>query len=113
MSAPPKFTFARACAEYDDEFREHLLGEITDAIGLASVVSADDGRRVMALRTGEQLDALLDADAGTLTMMPAMSDERELRRATLAIAKRLRRNVARARAAGIGDRLGTSRGGNA
>jgi len=107
----PRPTFERARAGYDEQFREHLAAEIISAIAEASRVS---DANVVAIRTTETCDALADVMAAMLSLNPAMSVPSKLRETCERLTKKLRRDVAKARARGIGDRLGASEfGGNA
>jgi hypothetical protein len=101
----PRPTFARAVAGYDQQFREHLAAEVITTITEASRVS---DQNTIAIRTTETADALADVMAAMLSLNPAMSTPSVLRKTCEALAKKLRVDVARARAAGIGDRLGAS-----
>jgi hypothetical protein len=65
-------------------------------------------QRVMAIRTSESLDALADVLGAVLSLVPAMSTPSELRKTCEALAKKLHKDVARARAEGVADRLGAS-----
>jgi hypothetical protein len=105
-SSPPligRTSYARAAAGYDEQFRRELAGEIITAIAKASVVA---DAPVMAIRTTETLDALADALVTVLAIVPRMDVPSELRKAAEALARRLRRDVARARAEGAADILG-------
>src|SRR5215831_1809102 len=53
----PRTSYERATREYDREFQQRLTGEILTAIAQASIVN-DPNLRIMALRTGETLEAL-------------------------------------------------------
>jgi hypothetical protein len=111
VSPSPQPTLARATEGYDEQFREHLAAAIITAIPEASRVS---DQNTIAIRTTETCDALADVMGAMLTLNPAMSVPSKLRETCEALAKKLRVDVARARAAGIGDRLGASEfGGNA
>jgi hypothetical protein len=104
-------TLARATAGYDQQFREALAAAIITAITEASRVS---DQNTIAIRTTETCDALADCMAAMLSLNPSMSTPSVLRKTCEALCKKLRTDVGRARAAGIGDRLGASEfGGNA
>jgi hypothetical protein len=104
-------TYERATAGFDPEFSDALVAEITDVIAKASIVT---DQPIMALRTGETAEALIIALISTLALTPSMDSPTALRKFVDALAKRIRRSVARARAEGIGDRLhGSRREGNA
>ena len=103
--------FRRACAGYDPAFRHHLRDVIFAAIAEESIIP---DAKVMAIRTGETMDALADNLIATMAMVPKFDTPSELRQACEALAKRVRREVAQARAEGIGDILGASgKGGRA
>ena len=103
--------FQRAMAGYDDKFRQHLTEAIVRTIANELIVVDP---RVMAIRTTETLDALVDALVAVMAMVPRFDTPSELRCAAEALAKRLRREVARARAEGVADRLmGARDGGHA
>jgi hypothetical protein len=104
-------TYARATACFDPEFRDALVAEITDVIAKASIVT---DQPIMALRTSETVEALIISLIATLALTPTMDSPTALRHFADELAKRVRRNVATARAEGIGDRLhGSRREGNA
>lgn len=63
---------------------------------------------MVAIRTSETCDALADVMGAMLTLNPAMSVPSELRKTCEALCKKLRRDVANARARGVGDQLGAS-----
>jgi hypothetical protein len=93
-------TYARATAGYDQEFRQHLAAAIIATIARESMVA---DANVIAIRTTETLDALADILITTLAMVPAMDTPSRLREAAESFGKRVRREVARARAEGITD----------
>ena len=103
-------SYARATAGFDPEFRRTLAAEILAAVAKASIVS---DANVMAIRTTETLDALADVLITVLAMVPRMDVPSELRKTAEALAKRVQRDVARARAEGVADILGAQREGNA
>jgi hypothetical protein len=82
------------------EFRQHLAAEFIATIVRESRVA---DANVIALRTAETLDALADILITTLAMVPAMDTPSRLREAAEALCKRVRREVARARAEGVAD----------
>jgi hypothetical protein len=96
----------RALEGYDENFRRELAGKILEAIAEASRLEGSPP--IMAIRTTETLDALADCLVMTLTAVPAMSVPSKLRAAAEALAKRVRREVARGRAGGVADILGAN-----
>jgi hypothetical protein len=107
---PGKTSFGRALAGYDPEFRRALADKIITVIASASVI---EDAPVIAIRTNETLDALADALITTLALVPDMDVPSKLRQAAENLTKRIRREVARARAEGVGDILGAQREGHA
>jgi hypothetical protein len=104
-------TFERACVGYDDEFQQALVTEITEAIWRVSMVT---DANVMALRTGETAAALVSCLGTVLALCPDHDVPSRLRQRVDLIAKKLQRDVAKARAEGIADHiLGATRGGHA
>jgi hypothetical protein len=97
--------FQRACAGYDQAFREHLTAQLISTIARESHIA---DANVMALRVGETCDALLDLVCTMLALSPAMSTPSKLRNAAEQFAKRIRKDVSAARAAGVADTLGGS-----
>jgi len=79
-------SWARAVAGYDDDFRRHL-----DAIAKTSLVT---DANVMAIRTGETLEALISCLIATAALTPQFADN---------TAKRIRLEVDKARAEGLGE----------
>jgi hypothetical protein len=110
MKPERRTTFEQACAGYDAAFERALVDEIANAIGLASMVT---DANVLALRTGETISALATCMAATLALCEGMDVPSHLREAVDRIAKRIRRDAARARAAGVGDILGGAKAGRA
>ena len=98
--------YARAVAGFDEKFRDDLVAEFADVIARASVTT---DQPIMALRTGETADAPIISLIATLALTPTMDSRTALRHFADELAKRVRRNVAKARAEGIGDRLHGSR----
>jgi hypothetical protein len=92
-------TYAHAVREYDPEFQRHLVAEIVNAIAEASIVT-DPNLRVMALRVGETLEALTTVLVSFAAMSPHFDVPSHLREFAEALAKRIRRDVAKARAEG-------------
>jgi hypothetical protein len=95
-------TYDRAVAGFDEEFKDALVAEITSVIARASIVT---DQRTMAIRTGETAEALIITLISMLALTPSMDSPTALRKFADELAKRVRRSVARARAAGIGDRI--------
>jgi hypothetical protein len=88
-------SFARAAAGYDDEFRRRLADAITTAIAETSLVT---DANVMAIRTGETRDALIDCLITVMSMSPHYDVPSHLREFAEYLAKKIRRDVARYRA---------------
>jgi hypothetical protein len=101
----PRTTLERACAGYDQAFREALAASIIEAIASASIVT---DQNTMAIRTAETAEALADVMAVVLTLDPAMSTPSKLRENCEALARKLRRDVGKGRAKGLADFLGAS-----
>jgi hypothetical protein len=110
----PRTSYARATREYDPQFERALVTEIVNAIARASLVT-DPELRVMAIRTGETVEALLSCLISFAAMSPHFDVPSHLREFAEITAKRIRRGVARARAEGIGEKFifGMRKGGNA
>jgi len=107
-------TYARATREYDTEFQQALVGEIITAIAKASMVT-DPDLRVMALRVGETLEALTSLLISFAAMSPHFDTPSHLREFAEDLAKRVRREVGKARAEGFGEDFifGARKGGTA
>jgi|SRR6516225_2969583 hypothetical protein len=103
-------TYERATREYDEDFKRSLAGEIIVAICKASMVT---DANVMAIRVGETLDALTTVMTSFAAMSPQFDTPSHLREFAETLAKRVRRDVAKARAEGTFDWLGAGRGGTA
>jgi hypothetical protein len=110
MSDGRRTDFRRATAGYDEDFERALVDEIANAIGLASLVT---DANVLALRTGETIAALATCMAATLALCPDADVPSQLRHRVDQLAKRIRRDAARARAEGVGDLFGAAPGGHA
>jgi hypothetical protein len=112
MTVSPRTTYARATASYDDDFRRRLIEEIITAIAKASLVT---DANVMAIRTGEMIEALTSCLIATAALTPHFDTPRHLREFAAELAKRIRREVAKARAEGFCSDFvfGACRGGNA
>jgi hypothetical protein len=111
MTVSPRTTCARATASYDDDFRRRLIEEIITAIAKASLVTDVN---VMAIRTGGMIEALTSCLIATASLTPH-SGTSHLREFAEELAKRVRREVAKARAEGFCNDFvfGARRGGNA
>jgi hypothetical protein len=108
-------TYARAVREYDPEFQRHLVAEIINAIAKASIVT-DPDLRIMALRVGKTIEALSSLLISFAAMSPYFDTPSHLREFAEVLAKRIRRDVAKARADGGLGRdfiFGAQRGGTA
>jgi hypothetical protein len=110
----PRTTYARATREYDKDFERALCSEIVNAIARASLVT-DPELRVLALRVGETTEALLSCLISFAALSPHFDVPSHLRQFAETAAKRIRRDVARARAEGIGQDFifGARKGGRA
>ena len=108
----PRTTWSRATAGYDEDFQRELIGEIITAIAKASIVT---DANVMALRTGETLEALISCMISFAAMSPHFDTPSHLREFAEHLARRFRREVARARAEGSCEDFifGARKGGNA
>ena len=111
MTVSPRTTYARATALYDDDFRRRLIEEIITAIAKASLVTDVN---VMA-RTGEMIEALTSCLIATASLTPHFGRPSHLREFAGELAKRVRREVAKAQAEGFCNDFvfGARRGGNA
>jgi hypothetical protein len=101
-------TLDRACAGFDPAFERALADEIVLAIARASLVT---DQNVMAIRTGETIAALATVIAMVLSLVPDADVPSKLRAMVDQLARRIRRDAARARAEGLADFLGAARGG--
>jgi hypothetical protein len=95
----PRTTYARAVREYDEEFKRHLVSEIVTEIAEASIVT-DPDVRIRELRVGETLEALTTCLIATASLSPHFEVPSYLRAFAEDPAKRVRRDVAKARAEG-------------
>jgi hypothetical protein len=111
----PRTSYARAVRDYDETFKQNLISAIVRAIAEASICTDDTSPRIMALRVGESLEALISCLISFAAMSPHFDTPSHLREFAETLAKRFRRDVARARAEGIGEKLffGVRKGGNA
>jgi hypothetical protein len=114
MTAGFRTTYERATREYDEEFKRALIGEIVNAIAKASMVT-DPELRVLAIRVGETLEALISVMISFAAMSPHFDTPSHLREFAENTAKRIRREVGRARAEGFGQEFifGARKGGKA
>jgi hypothetical protein len=87
----PRTSYERAVRGFDSEFKDALVAEITAAIGLASIVK---DAPVMAIRTGETIEALIECLIATASLSPHFDTPSHLREFTDELAKRFRRSVA-------------------
>jgi hypothetical protein len=95
MSDTAQTNYARAVAGFDEQFRDALMAEIIGTVAECSVIT---DAPLLAIRTGETADALLRCLITVLALSPQMDNPRELREYAALIAKRIRREVAKARA---------------
>jgi hypothetical protein len=105
--------FRRAIDGYDDAFRQRLTEALLETLVTTSTFTSTDGRKICALRTGESIDATADLLITLMTLVPQHDRPSTLRKNCEAIAKRVRKAVAQARAEGVADILGGARGGHA
>jgi hypothetical protein len=103
-------TYERAAAGYDPKFRDTLAREITDVIAHANLVT---DANVTAIRIAETCDALALVLVSMMALSPQFDVPSRLREAADELSKKARRDVAKARAEGIGDILGAQRAGHA
>jgi hypothetical protein len=98
-SEPPgaRTTWARAQAGVDPDFKRHLNAKNIESIAKASMVT---DANVMALRTGETLEALTGCLISFAAMSPHFDTPSHLREFAEELAKRITRDVAKARAEG-------------
>jgi hypothetical protein len=108
----PRTTYERATREYDETFKRDPVSAITTTIFEASMVT-DPELRVLAVRVGETCEALLSCLISFAAMSPQFDTPSHLREFAESTAKRIRRDVAQARAKGVFDQFGAARGGNA
>jgi hypothetical protein len=108
----PRTTYERATREYDETFKRALITEIVTAIFHASKVT---DANIVALRTGETLEALTSCLVATAALSPHFDTPSHLREFAENTAKRIRREVAKARAEGYGEDFifGARKGGRA
>jgi hypothetical protein len=106
----PRTTYERAAREYDEDFKRELIGEIITAIAKASIVT---DANIMALRVGETIEALTSCMISFAAMSPHFDTPSHLREFAETLAKRIRREVAKARAEGVFGHFGGREGGTA
>jgi hypothetical protein len=107
-------TYERAVREYDEDFKRALITAIVHAVCEASLCT-DPDLRVMAIRTGETCEALLSVLISFAAMSHYFDTPSHLREFAEGAAKRIRREVAKARAEGFCEDFifGARKGGNA
>jgi hypothetical protein len=96
MNEIPRTNYERAYAGYDDDFRKRLVDAIIRAVAEASILS---DTAVMCLRTAETRDALVTCLITIMAMAPHYDVPSHLREDAERLAKKIRRDVARLRAA--------------
>jgi hypothetical protein len=110
-SANQRTTFERAFEGYDPDFEQALVTGIMEVVAATSIVT---DANVVAVRTGETAAALVTCLGLILALCPDHDIPSRLRQRIEQIAKKLRRDVARARAEGVADTiLGAAREGHA
>jgi len=87
--------YATAARGFDPAFRDALIAKITTAIAHASMVK---DAPILAIRTGETVEALITCLIATAAMSPQFDQPSFLREFANDLAKRIRRGVAKARA---------------
>ena len=87
--------YATAAREYDLTFKDTLVKEISKAIAEASIVT---DAPVMAIRTGETIEALTVCLIAFASLSPHFDTPSHLREFADTLAKRIRRSVAKNRA---------------
>jgi hypothetical protein len=108
---PQRTTFERALEGYDPDFEQALVTGIMEVVAATSIVT---DANVVAVRTGETTAALVTCLGLVLALCPDHDVPSRLRQHIEQIAKKLRRDVARARAEGLADTiLGAAREGHA
>jgi hypothetical protein len=110
VPTPRHRTYAGASEGYDEQFERLLADAIITAIAEQSRV---DDVNAIVLRTGEMVAALTTVLGTALTLCPDTHVPSRLRAMVEQIGKQLRRDVARAKAKGLGDAFlgGSSRWG--
>jgi hypothetical protein len=104
-------TYANAAAGFDPDFRDALVPVITEAIAKASICS---DANIMAIRTGETIEALIVCLISFAAMSPHFDTPSHLREFSDDLSKRIRRHVAAHRASGAANGImGTTVGGSA
>ena len=105
-------TFERALAGYDRAFRERLQAALISTIVATSTIH-DGPEPICCLRTGESIDATVDVLIMLMAMVADHDVPSHLQEHCDAIAEKVRKAVAQARAEGVADCLGGARGGHA
>lgn len=95
MTADPRFTYGRAVAGYDEQFVETLRTAISTTIAETSFVS---DAPVMAVRSSETIDALVDVLAQLIAVSDLARSPTTLRKGVDKIAMRLRQHATQAAA---------------
>jgi hypothetical protein len=95
MNPRVRTTYATAARGYDEKFRDDLAKPIITCIANTSVVS---DANVVALRIGETMDALVLVLGSTMALSPQFDSPSRLREAAIELSKKIRRDVAWARA---------------
>jgi hypothetical protein len=105
-------SYATAARGYDQQFRDKLIEEIVSTIaGASKLIDAN----IVAIRVGETADALAFCLISVMAMSEQYDNRARLRTAAIELAKKIRRDVARARAdpTFAADFIGARRGGSA
>ncbi len=106
--------FERALRGYDGDFQRRLADVLFRALVEASTIETTPGAPpVVCLRTGESIDATVDVLITMMSTVAAYDNPATLRKHCEAFAKKVRREVGRARAEGIADILGGAKAGHA
>jgi hypothetical protein len=95
----PHASYERAVREYDDEFCRALSAAIVNTIAETSVITEADFK-ILMLRVGETLGALTTVMVSFAAMSPQFDVPSNLRTFAENTARRIRREVSRARAEG-------------
>src|SRR5689334_16008086 len=113
MTEFPRTSFERATSGRDPEFQHSLTREIVRAITQTSLCTDDTKPPIMAIRTGETIEALVSCLITFASMSPSFDTPSHLREFAESTAKRIKRDVARARAEGVFNQFGAAKGGRA
>jgi hypothetical protein len=110
MTVLPRTTYAYATASYDDDFRGRLIEGIITAIATALLVT--DANEMA--KTGEMIQPLTSCLIATASLTPHFDTPSHLREFAEELAKRVRREVAKAQAEGFCNDFvfGARRGGS-